>query len=69
MRIGEGAGEAVLVIGTVRLMHVRDDLLNERNHTDIAALSPAGRLAGSGYAYIRQFFSMPRPGYDHEKAQ
>lgn len=69
VRVGEGAGGATLVIGTVRLMHVRDDLVNERNHIDIAALSPVGRLAGSDYAYVRQTFSMPRPSYDHEKGE
>lgn len=69
VRVGEGPGGATLVIGTVRLMHVRDGLIDDRNHVDVAALSPVGRLAGSEYAYIRETFSIPRPSYDHEKGE
>lgn len=69
VRVGEGPGGATLVIGTVLLMHVRDDLVDDRNHVDIGALSPVGRLAGAEYAYIRETFSIPRPSYDHEKGE
>ncbi|MDN5697742.1 MAG: flavin reductase family protein [Rubrobacter sp.] len=67
--VGEGEGGATLIIGTVRLMHIRDDLINERNHIDIGALSPVGRLAGAEYARVRETYSIPRPSYDHERGE
>ncbi len=61
--IGEGPGSATLVVGIIRHMHIRDDLLDERNHIDIARYQPIGRLAGSSYAYIHELFDLVRKPY------
>lgn len=51
-----------IVIGRVVHAHVRDDLINERLHTDPAKLAAVGRMGGLGYvrtADPSQRFDMP----------
>src|SRR5262249_56662976 len=36
--VGQGPGSATLVIGVLRLIHVRADILNDRHHIDIPKL-------------------------------
>lgn len=61
--VGHGEGGATLVLGEVLLLHVRDDIINERYHVDLDALRPIGRLSGSDYVRVRKRFSMTRPKY------
>jgi len=50
VRTGEGVPAAGnIVIGRVVHMHVRDDVINERFHTDPAVLRAIGRMGGLGY--------------------
>ena len=65
--IGDPVHGHGLVIGTVVLMHVRDDIIDGHriNH---ALLKPTGRLAGSMYCRTHDYFEMPRPVYDPEKS-
>jgi flavin reductase (DIM6/NTAB) family NADH-FMN oxidoreductase RutF len=58
--IGEGPGSSTLVVGIIRHMHIRDDLINERNHIDLARYKPVARLAGSSYAYVHETFDLVR---------
>lgn len=67
--VGEGPGSSTLVIGTIALLHVRDDIIDARHHIDIQKLRPIGRLAGAGYAYVHETFDMPRPRYNRETGQ
>ena len=55
-----------LVIGTILLMHVRDDIIDGHriNH---ANLKPTGRLAGNMYCYTADTYELVRPVYDPEK--
>lgn len=62
--VGEGPGSATLVVGTVELLHVRDDLIDERHRIDITGLRPIGRLAGASYAYVHETFAMARGSYN-----
>jgi flavin reductase (DIM6/NTAB) family NADH-FMN oxidoreductase RutF len=62
--VGHGPGSATLVIGVIQMIHVRADIINERNHIDITNLRPIARLAGAGYAYVHETFEMARPVYD-----
>lgn len=48
-----------IVIGHVVHIFVRDDLINERFHTDPAKLKAIGRMGGTGYARTRERFEMP----------
>ena len=62
--VGQGPGSATLVIGTIALFHLRDDLVDARHHVDIHKLRPIARLAGSGYAYVHDTFEMVRGRYN-----
>jgi hypothetical protein len=46
------------------LLHVRDDLIDERHRVDITRLQPIGRLAGASYAYVHEIFDMARGTYN-----
>lgn len=48
-----------IILGEVLAMHVRDDLVNERLHTDPARLDAIGRMGGHGYATTRDCFDLP----------
>lgn len=52
-----------LVIGTILLMHIRDDIINGHriNHSK---LKPTGRLAGNMYCHTADTFELTRPVYD-----
>lgn len=67
--VGEGQGSSTLVIGTISLFHVRDDLIDERHRIDIARLKPIGRLAGASYAYIRDTFEIVRGRYSPQTGE
>lgn len=67
--VGDGPGSSTLVIGTVTMLHVRDDIINERLHIDLQRLQPIGRLAGSSYACIREVFDMQRARYNDQTKQ
>ncbi len=49
-----------LVLGEVVWLHFRDGLVDERFHVDIERLRPIGRLSGSRYARLRDFFELER---------
>lgn len=55
---GQPAGGNI-VIGEVVHVFVRDDLINERFHTDIEKLRPIGRIGGLGYVRTRDRFDLP----------
>ena len=62
--VGEGSGSATVVIGVIQMMHIRSDIIDERHRIDIMKLRPIARLAGAGYAYVRETFAMVRPVYN-----
>ncbi len=57
---GAPAGGNV-VMGRVVRVHVEDSLLNERMHTDQAAIDLVGRMGGLSYCHTRDRFDL-RPG-------
>jgi flavin reductase (DIM6/NTAB) family NADH-FMN oxidoreductase RutF len=61
--IGEGPGSTTVVIGIIRHIAIRDDVIDERNHIDLSRLRPVARLAGSSYAYVRETFELVRKTY------
>jgi len=48
-----------IVIGRVVHVHVADELINERFHTDPDRLRAIGRMGGLGYCRTRDRFDMP----------
>ena len=61
--VGEGPGSTTVVIGLIRHIHIRDDVIGERNHIDLSRLRPVARLAGNSYAYVRETFELVRKTY------
>ena len=66
VQIGSGAHEHGLVIGTILLMHVRDDVI-DGHRIDQAKLMATGRMAGNMYCRTNDRFEMVRPVYAPEK--
>jgi len=66
IKIGDGAHEHGLVIGTILLMHVRDDII-DGHRIDQAKLMATGRMAGNMYCRTNDRYEMVRPVYDPEK--
>ncbi len=66
VQIESGAHEHGLVIGTILLMHVHDDVI-EGHRIDQAKLMATGRMAGNMYCRTNDRFEMVRPVYDPEK--
>lgn len=67
--VGTGPGSATLVIGTIELIHLRDEIVGERNRIDIQKLRPIARLAGASYAYVHETFELARGYYDPQTQQ
>lgn len=59
--IGSGAIAANLVIGRVRLFHVRDEVLGATGEVDAGKLDAVSRLGGNWYATTRDRFALERP--------
>lgn len=53
-------GTDTLVIGEILHIHVADELLHE-GRIDPLALKPMGRMAGTGYSYVRELVEKPTP--------
>ncbi|MEC8856102.1 MAG: flavin reductase family protein [Chloroflexota bacterium] len=67
VKIGSGDHEHGLVIGTILLMHVRDDVI-DGHRIDQAKLRATGRMPGNMYCRTNDRFEMVRPVYDAEKS-
>ena len=67
VKIGSGEHEHGLVIGTILLMHVRDDII-DGHRIDQSKLMATGRMAGNMYCRTSDRFEMVRPVYDPEKS-
>jgi len=61
VEVSDLPGGGSIVIGRVLHLHVDDTLLIGVDKIDIAQLQPIGRLAGTGYARINDFFDLERP--------
>lgn len=61
--IGDGSpGSATLVVGEVKIFHIREDLLYD-GKIDIRTLRPIGRLAGGEYTRLGEIFTLERKPY------
>ena len=67
VNIGDPATGNGLVIGTILLMHIWDEIIDgHRINHDL--LKPTGRLAGNMYCHTADTFQLVRPVYDPEKS-
>ncbi|CDO72682.1 hypothetical protein BN946_scf184985.g102 [Trametes cinnabarina] len=57
---------ATLILGLVKCIHVRRDVLNERGVVDYTKLKPVGRLGDITYARVGDGFRIPRPAWKLE---
>jgi flavin reductase (DIM6/NTAB) family NADH-FMN oxidoreductase RutF len=55
-------GSANLIIGEVKHIYVRDDLVDERYRIDPAKLAAIGRMAGNDYVRTHDRFEIRTPG-------
>ncbi len=67
VNIGDPETGNGLVIGTILLMHIWDEIIDgHRINHDL--LKPTGRLAGNMYCHTADTFQLVRPVYDPEKS-
>ncbi len=59
--LGSEPGAGSVVIGRVTHLHVADELLIGEDKIDIEKLHAIGRLAGSAYTRVNDFFNLERP--------
>ncbi|KZO92318.1 hypothetical protein CALVIDRAFT_586064 [Calocera viscosa TUFC12733] len=65
---GYGDGTNTLIIGVVRYIHVRKDVLTERgNAVDPVKLKPVCRLGDISFARIGDMYRLPRLSWEQEK--
>jgi flavin reductase (DIM6/NTAB) family NADH-FMN oxidoreductase RutF len=57
-----------VVFGQVVAVHVAERVMRD-GRVEVSEIRPVGRLAGSGYVYSREFFTMERPTYAGLKAE
>ena len=58
-----GLATTVLILGLVKHIHVRKDVLNERGNVDPGKLKPVGRLGDILFGSLGGGYRIPRPVY------
>lgn len=61
-----GLATTVLILGHVKYIHVRKDMLNERGNVDPGKLKPVGRLGDILFASVGGGYRIPRPVWKDE---
>ena len=56
-----------LIIGHVKMIHVRNSILNEKGTVDADKLRPVARLGGLVYGRLGDCFELPRLSWRREK--
>ena len=59
--VGDGPISANLVIGEVVMIHIADDVLDEKGRVDPRKLRTIARLGGDYYCRSTDLFEMKRP--------
>lgn len=53
-------GGACVVIGQIKVIHINDDIINEKYHINLEKYQPVARLAGSNYSKLGEIFQIKR---------
>ena len=56
-----------LILGLVKHIHVRKDVLTERGTVDPTKLKPISRLGDNSYSTLGTGFRLPRPAWKEEE--
>jgi flavin reductase (DIM6/NTAB) family NADH-FMN oxidoreductase RutF len=56
----ESNGGACVIIGKVKVIHINEDIVNEKHHINLETYKPIARLAGSNYSKIGEVFQIKR---------
>ncbi|KAJ7199230.1 hypothetical protein GGX14DRAFT_662412 [Mycena pura] len=67
VEVNSGAVATDLILGTVKYIHVRNAVLNERGLVDPAKLKAVGRMGDTTFVRIGDGFRIPRPSWTQEK--
>ncbi|KAL0947822.1 hypothetical protein HGRIS_013890 [Hohenbuehelia grisea] len=62
-----GKPTTTLILGLVKYIHVRNDMLNERGNVDPAKFKPVSRMGDITYATLGDGFRLPRPLWKDEE--
>ncbi|KZT00190.1 uncharacterized protein LAESUDRAFT_666698 [Laetiporus sulphureus 93-53] len=62
-----GVNTNTMILGLVKYIHVRKDILNERDTVDPAKFKVVGRLSGLAYAHIESAYTLKRPVWAEEE--
>ncbi|KAF8632170.1 hypothetical protein AX17_004911 [Amanita inopinata Kibby_2008] len=58
--------KGTLVLGSVKYIHVRNDVLDERGHADPGKLKPIARLGNITYGTLKQGYQIPRHSWEKD---
>ncbi|KAK2463827.1 hypothetical protein APHAL10511_004132 [Amanita phalloides] len=58
--------KCTMILGTVKYIHIRNDVLDERGYADPAKLKPVSRLGNITYAVIKDALQLPRPTWEKD---
>lgn len=56
-----------LILGLIKQIHVRKDVLNERGIIDLTKYKPIARMGDVTYAKVGDAFRLPRPFWKDEE--
>ncbi|KAH9916922.1 uncharacterized protein B0H18DRAFT_48949 [Fomitopsis serialis] len=62
-----GANTTTMILGHVKYIHVRNDVLNERGNVDPAKFKPVGRMGDISYSRVGDGFRIARPVWANEQ--
>ncbi|KAJ7154609.1 hypothetical protein C8R46DRAFT_1005647 [Mycena filopes] len=65
----EGAVTTNLILGSIKYVHVRKAVLNEKGVIDPGKLKPIGRMGDTTFITVKDGFRIPRPVWAEEKEQ
>jgi len=62
-----GVSTTTLILGLVKYIHVRNDMLNERGNVDPAKYKVVGRMGDITYTRVQEGFRLPRPVWSKDE--
>lgn len=60
---GQSEATSTVILGLVKRIHIRNDVLNDKGVLDPALYRPVSRLGDISYATLGDAFRLPRPAW------